>query len=506
MQSLLHADGLPSVLDDETALLNCCLIDADAPDSTIAKVQSAGVTPDDFFDSANGVLYREILRLQNEAPPVTVEMLVGHLLTIDKLDEVGGKTRILELTALASTTAHAKRHIAQVLDYSRRRKFILALKRALEQATQPDAEVDALVAGLSANLGCIADTCIAKPRARSLMKLTATDDERRAANLLGNGFLRRGQGALLPGATGIGKSSFFMQALVLWALGKPFFGIMPQGPLTSLLVQAENDDIDLVEMRDGVCDGLSLTANEREIVAQRVFVLTAHERGVELMHRLESEVKRIKPDLLILDPLFAFMEGAVKDQEAASSFLRAVLQPFLVRHNLAVIILHHTNKPPTGRDKPTWQGNDFSYAGSGSSEFANWARAVMVLRSIGKPDVFELMFPKRGKRAGITDASGATVTSVMVRHSRKPGAIFWEAADVSDARADEPKARAPAIVKAFHALDQGNANGVPLDKLARRLRVSEKSIRRDLKDGGIKTDDGDTLTIRDSRVFAEDQF
>ncbi len=280
---------------------------------------------------------------------------------------------------------------------------------------------------------------------------------------------------------------------------------MPQGPLTSLLVQAENDDIDLVEMRDGVCVGLALNTTEREIVARRVFVLTAHERCAELMQRLESDVKRIKPDLLVLDPLFAFMEGAVKDQEAASYFLRAVLQPFLVRHNLAAVILHHTNKPPTGKEKVTWQGGDFSYAGSGSIEFANWARAVILLRSIGKPDVFELMLPKRGKRAGICDANGTPTTSVMIRHARKPGLIFWELADADDARMDEPKARNTAILRAFHGLNKNDGAGVPLAKLASRLKVAPKTIRRDMKDGGIKTDEGEILIIRNSQVFAEDE-
>jgi replicative DNA helicase len=490
------------VPEAETALLGCCLLDAESPDSTIAKALSAGITPGDFFDPANRIIFHEILRLQNDETHVTLWMLLGHLKNIDLLANAGGQGRIADLTNFDLTTTHAKKYIAEVLDSSRQRKLILSIQRILEQARQPGAKTADLVVELHATLDRIADLNIAKPGARSLMKLTATDDERRAANLLGNGFLRRGQGALLPGATGIGKSSLSMQALVLWALGKPFFGIMPQGPLTSLLVQAENDDIDLVEMRDGVCDGLSLTATDRETVARRVFVLTVHERGAELMRRLESEVKRIKPDLLVLDPLFAFMEGAVKDQEAASYFLRALLQPFLVRHNLAAIILHHTNKPPSGKEKSTWQGNDFSYAGSGSIEFANWARAVILLRSIGKPGVFELMLPKRGKRAGITDASGAPITSIMIRHARIPGKIFWELADAADTRRDETNARGPQVVKAFFSYDKGK--GVSLETLARRLKCSTKTVRRELKDGKVKTDDGETLVVRDSKVFAEE--
>jgi hypothetical protein len=63
-------------------------------------------------------------------------------------------------------------------------------------------------------------------------------------------FLCRRGLLLLCGPTGIGKSSFAMQCMILWALGLPAFGIAPVRPLKSLLIQAENDEGDLAEMRE----------------------------------------------------------------------------------------------------------------------------------------------------------------------------------------------------------------------------------------------------------------
>ena len=71
---------------------------------------------------------------------------------------------------------------------------------------------------------------------RAILDLTATEEERDEANLLGKGFLRRRQGMLFIGATGIGKSSNLVQGQINWALGKPHFGIKPQRELTSLYV------------------------------------------------------------------------------------------------------------------------------------------------------------------------------------------------------------------------------------------------------------------------------
>ena len=53
---------------------------------------------------------------------------------------------------------------------------------------------------------------------------------------------------LFVGQSGIGKSSLCMQLAINWALGRTTFGIRPERPLKSLIVQAENDVGDVAEM------------------------------------------------------------------------------------------------------------------------------------------------------------------------------------------------------------------------------------------------------------------
>jgi len=59
-------------------------------------------------------------------------------------------------------------------------------------------------------------------------------------NLLGNRFLCVEGGMLFVGPSGIGKSSASIQQDILWALGRPAFGIKPARPLRILTIQAEN--------------------------------------------------------------------------------------------------------------------------------------------------------------------------------------------------------------------------------------------------------------------------
>jgi hypothetical protein len=80
------------------------------------------------------------------------------------------------------------------------------------------------------------------------------------------------------GQTGAGKSSYNMQAIVSWALGKPCFGIEPARPLTSLLVQAENDSVDIAEFRDGVFKGLNFTDEEKASFRGRIHVVRENAR------------------------------------------------------------------------------------------------------------------------------------------------------------------------------------------------------------------------------------
>ena len=106
---------------------------------------------------------------------------------------------------------------------------------------------------------------------------------REANNLLGNGFLRREQTGLISGPTGIGKSVFLSQAAVCWAVGRPYFGIRPQNALRILIVQSENDDEDMAEMRDGILVGLNLTPVELQLASSNIHLMRCFSAGAAFL-------------------------------------------------------------------------------------------------------------------------------------------------------------------------------------------------------------------------------
>ena len=246
--------------------------------------------------------------------------------------------------------------------------------------------------------------------------------------LLGKRYLSRGGSLLINGQTGLGKSSFLVQAATTWGLGLPLFGIQPVRALRSLIVQAENDIGDLAEMFRGVVDGTGCASRIAELQDHIRFITDAAHCGDSFMPFIDPLINEHKPDLVWIDPLQAFLGGDIKDQKIVSPFIRNGLGSIALRTGVVFIIMHHTNKPQRDNGKPM-ASNDYSYLGSGSAELANWARAIMYLHQVGD-NLYELRAAKRGRRAGMVDSAGLPATEIFLRHGDR--GICWERAEAPE--------------------------------------------------------------------------
>jgi hypothetical protein len=257
------------------------------------------------------------------------------------------------------------------------------------------------------------------------------DIERPAAGdeseLLKHRFLCRGGGALLIGQTGQGKSSLSMQAMLAFALGRPLFGIQPNGQLKCLLVQAENDDGDLSEARDGAAWsvlGVDDDGEAMELLKRNTLVVSENAKvGSEMFDLLSKRLAIFKPDLLIIDPALSFTEGDTSASRDVGKFLRQQLNPLLSAHRCGCLLIHHTPKPSRERGAVNTSGS--AYAGLGSAEWANWARAVLTLEGLGDGR-FKLHAPKRGGRLGWKDGEGKPAFFKVLEHSINKGGFAWE--------------------------------------------------------------------------------
>ena len=268
----------------------------------------------------------------------------------------------------------------------------------------------------------------AKPLGEFMKPLTNDPGE-----LIKHRFLCKGGGLLLVGQTGHGKSSLAMQLAIKWSLGQSCFGLEPAKPIKSLIVQAENDDGDIAEMKDGVFNGLNLSLEDQERASQNIFVVRENERtGEELFQRtIESLLIVHQPDLLWIDPALSYINGDMNNQKDVGKFLRNQLNPMLVKHNCGAVIIHHTNKPIASPDKILI---DPAYLGAGSAEWANWARAVLALRKTDVAELYELVAGKRGARLKWRAQDGQGLSfGKYIMHSKRPDVICWSEMALAEA-------------------------------------------------------------------------
>lgn len=235
---------------------------------------------------------------------------------------------------------------------------------------------------------------------------------------------------LIGGYTGIGKSSFIAQLAVMFALNRPTLGFSPSHPLRSLIVQAENDDGDIAEQREGVLDALGMPVDKFRKESAGVYVCQGEGlTGMNLMSEIRSQLILLRPNLLWLDPALAFQGGDSSKASDVGRFLRHEIQPIIQAHKTGCVINVHMNKP--GNDKGKRREPDYYellYAATGSIEWANWARAIIVImpdgkEEAGKPLQFKMTVPKRGARLGWVDHGGDIVTTKYLQHSEE--GIAW---------------------------------------------------------------------------------
>jgi hypothetical protein len=234
-------------------------------------------------------------------------------------------------------------------------------------------------------------------------------------------FLCKGGSFLIVAPSGVGKSTLLMQMAISWSAGRDFFGLEPTRELRCFLLQGENDDGDVAEMAQGIKAGLRLSKDEtsalkRNFAMQSKFGLANDTSFPKLLREL---IHVHQPDVIFVDPLFAFLQGNFIEQEFISENFRRGIDPVLKKTGCILVSSHHTPKP--AKETPRTGGTDFSYSGFGTSELTNWYRAVATLRpEKGLRKTFRFIVAKRGARAGFSGG----LNYCLMRHSEK--GLFWE--------------------------------------------------------------------------------
>jgi hypothetical protein len=227
-----------------------------------------------------------------------------------------------------------------------------------------------------------------------------------------------------------------------------------------------------------------LTPVQKTELDERVRIVTDRvNRGRAFISALKKHADEFKPDLIWINPLQAFIDGDVTFGKDLGQFLREGLNGLNEETKFGYILIHHTTKPATGKDRHERLWHEVMYDMAGGAELINWARAIISLKPLENPGEFMLRLAKRGRRAGVTKeveqgigTIQEPVTEIGVRHAtgKLPSGIpiiFWESMPLPEAADPSPRGR-PEKYKYTdfsHVFPTKASAGLPYAELERAL-------------------------------------
>ena len=211
---------------------------------------------------------------------------------------------------------------------------------------------------------------------------------------------------MLSGAPGGKKSSFTLHWAAHLVLGKPFARLKSTGPVSVLYLQNEDTEDDLAAVIRGIMRQLNPTKKQCKMLEENLYLRTVLGlSGDRFIDMLAEQLKSLQPDIVVMDPLFAFMGADAVSQVMVTDFLRNQMAPLLRKYRCGWICVHHNKKER--------QGSPDGTKAYGSIEFSAYFRGIMELGSLKTGEV-KLDIVKRARQADIRDDHGGLIHSVLL--------------------------------------------------------------------------------------------
>src|SRR5713101_4476387 len=114
----------PHNIEAEQSVLGAILLSADR--SMYALVIEEGLRPEDFYREHHGTIYVAMLALYQESEPVDVLTVIDRLGQMGKLELIGGRASVDELTGIVPAAGHARRYAQIVRENALLRRLLRA--------------------------------------------------------------------------------------------------------------------------------------------------------------------------------------------------------------------------------------------------------------------------------------------------------------------------------------------------------------------------------------------
>ncbi|MFC1944614.1 AAA family ATPase [Chloroflexota bacterium] len=272
-------------------------------------------------------------------------------------------------------------------------------------------------------------------------------------------YIPQGKLTLLEGDPGVGKSWLSLAIATAVSIGKGLPGMEATESATVVLASAEDGLGDTIRPR---LDAMG--ADARNIHA----IKGALDFGTDGLVRLEGFIREVKPTLVIIDPLVAYIGAGVDFHRANETRgVMAQLADIAERHSTAILAVRHLTKGSTS--KPI-------YRGLGSIDITAACRSVLLAGC--DPD-------NPQERGLVHIKSNLAPMGAAIGYEMRDGTFHWTgesdltAARILSVEDGEGKSAIDEAIEFLKGeLDEGPVEAKQVFSDARTLFLSEKTIKR----------------------------
>lgn len=295
------------------------------------------LSADDLHVPRHGVIFDAIRDLHGRTEPTDVIAVTEELLRTGDLQRAGGADYLHTLTSVTPTAANAGYYAGRVREKAIAQE-VADVATTLAASTETGTALPAAIARLTA----IRDRGMAgTSSARSLQQILSVPESEDAYDWVIPEVLERRDRLMLTGGEGSGKSTLLRQLCILSAAGIHPFKFIGMEPVRVLVVDVENSERQwrraIRRMADAAAfHGLRDPAGHVTVEFQDRMDIT-HAADLGIIHRRIDEVK---PDLLMIGPIYRLIGGKPIDKEAEVAPVLAALDGLRDR-GLAMLIEAH---------------------------------------------------------------------------------------------------------------------------------------------------------------------
>jgi replicative DNA helicase len=367
-----------------------CVIGLALSNRTVLPNLVADLQPEDFYRPGFGRVFAIIIDLFNEGMGVDAVTVSDQLHAQGKLDELGGRAGLLELSINVPSAASAGTYAQIIRREASARRLDTAAGEAREALANHGDPVE------------IADAL--EERVRTLdrggrlpERYWRNWDEYRVADHEGvgvpliDGICYQHTRTILIAPEKLGKSMLARQIAFCAAAGIHPFTFHRMEPVRVLVVDAENDDEELLPTSVTLIDLLNKTEDAQPL---RPALLSAP-YGMDLRSRrdrgeLEEVLEDLRPQLIIGGPIYKMLpQGDNTSDPRHAEQLQRILDNVRKRWGCALMLEHHA---PAGR-----AGEARELRSVGGQRWAAWPEVTVALHTRkgdeGKPDGADVKFP-----------------------------------------------------------------------------------------------------------------